>query len=166
MLEKLVKFIGKSVRNIVEREDERYCFRLHKNRVYYVRETLVKKSTNVRSFWYCAAACAPARWNVSKAVSAQGCTQHGITCCTRLHSIQAVKHAAALMQVARDKLAMLGVQLGRMTSHKGTFRLGIGCIDLLAQYAKYKVRAPSAARFHVCACPVSRLFISGALYSV
>jgi UPF0113 Pre-PUA domain len=48
VLEKLVKFIGKNVRNVVEREDEKYCFRLHKNRVYYVRETLVKKATNVR----------------------------------------------------------------------------------------------------------------------
>jgi 60S ribosome subunit biogenesis protein NIP7 len=48
VLEKLVKFIGKSVRNVVEREDEKYCFRLHKNRVYYVREALVKKATNVR----------------------------------------------------------------------------------------------------------------------
>jgi 60S ribosome subunit biogenesis protein NIP7 len=49
VLEKLVKFIGKSVRNVVEREDEKYCFRLHKNRVYYVRESLLKKSTNVRA---------------------------------------------------------------------------------------------------------------------
>jgi hypothetical protein len=43
------------------------------------------------------------------------------------------------MQVARDKLTMLGVQIGRLTSHTGKFRLGIGCMDLLAQYAKYKV---------------------------
>ena len=46
----------------------------------------------------------------------------------------------AAVQIARDKIAMLGVQLGRLTSHTGKFRLGIGCIDLLAQYAKYKVR--------------------------
>ena len=50
VLEKLVKFIGKSVRNVVERGDEKYCFRLHKNRVYYVREQLVKKATNVCFF--------------------------------------------------------------------------------------------------------------------
>ena len=49
VLEKLVKFIGKNVRNVVERADEKYCFRLHNNRVFYVRETLVKKATNVRS---------------------------------------------------------------------------------------------------------------------
>lgn len=44
----MLKFIGKNVRHVVEREDEKYCFRLHKNRVYYVREALVKKATNVR----------------------------------------------------------------------------------------------------------------------
>jgi hypothetical protein len=48
VLEKMLKFIGKNVRHVVEREDEKYCFRLHKNRVYYVRETLVKRATNVR----------------------------------------------------------------------------------------------------------------------
>lgn len=48
MLEKLVKFMGKNVRNVVEREDEKYCFRLHRNRVYYVREELVRRATNVR----------------------------------------------------------------------------------------------------------------------
>lgn len=48
VLEKLVKFIGKNVKSLVEREDEAYCFRLHKNRVYYVSERLMKKATNVR----------------------------------------------------------------------------------------------------------------------
>jgi hypothetical protein len=48
VLEKLVKFIGKNVTNLVERDDEKYCFRLHRNRVYYVREELVKRATNVR----------------------------------------------------------------------------------------------------------------------
>jgi hypothetical protein len=52
VLEKLVKFIGKNVTNLVERDDEKYCFRLHKNRVYYVREELVKRATNVRFLVY------------------------------------------------------------------------------------------------------------------
>lgn len=49
------------------------------------------------------------------------------------------------MQVARDKLVSLGVQLGRLTTHTGKFRLGIGALDLLAQHAKYKARCPSSA---------------------
>lgn len=48
VLEKLFKFVGKNVKSLVEREDEAYCFRLHKNRVYHVREKLMKKATNVR----------------------------------------------------------------------------------------------------------------------
>jgi 60S ribosome subunit biogenesis protein NIP7 len=48
VLEKLMKFVGKGVVNIVERDDEVYSFRLHKNRVFYVREKLMKRASNVR----------------------------------------------------------------------------------------------------------------------
>jgi len=34
---------------MIERPDGRYCLRLHKNRVYYVSEALMKKATNVSS---------------------------------------------------------------------------------------------------------------------
>ena len=47
MLEKLYKYIGKNIKNIVERRDEPHCFRLHSNRVYYVRESLMRRATNV-----------------------------------------------------------------------------------------------------------------------
>jgi len=43
------------------------------------------------------------------------------------------------MQIARDKLVSLGTCVGKFT-HSGKFRLTIGCLDLLSQYAKYKVR--------------------------
>jgi 60S ribosome subunit biogenesis protein NIP7 len=49
VLEKFVAFIGKSVKALFERDDEAYCFRLHKNRVYYVSERLMKRATNVSS---------------------------------------------------------------------------------------------------------------------
>ena len=49
VFEKLFKFIGKNIRSLVERQDEPYCFRLHKNRVYYVRESLMRRATNVRA---------------------------------------------------------------------------------------------------------------------
>jgi hypothetical protein len=48
VLEKFVFFIGKNVKALFEREDESYCFRLHKNRVFYVSERLMKRATNVR----------------------------------------------------------------------------------------------------------------------
>lgn len=47
VFEKLYKFVGKNIKALVDRPDEPYCFRLQKNRVYYVRESLMKKATNV-----------------------------------------------------------------------------------------------------------------------
>lgn len=40
--------------------------------------------------------------------------------------------------VARDNLIALGVCIGKFT-HSGKFRLTIGALDVLGQYAKYKV---------------------------
>lgn len=52
----------------------------------------------------------------------------------------------------REKLASLGVQVGRWT-HSGKFRFGIGVLDILAQYAKYKVRVPMLACSVLYLCP-------------
>ncbi|KAL1543056.1 60S ribosome subunit biogenesis protein NIP7 [Salvia divinorum] len=54
---KLHKFVGNNLKNIVlesqahegpEPNPGRYCFRMQKNRVYYVSESLVKRATNVK----------------------------------------------------------------------------------------------------------------------
>lgn len=102
------------MKTLVEREDEAYCFRLHKNRVYYVSERLMKKATNV--------------WR-------QVCAGISPLCCPSATNSRRQR----CMQVSREKLASLGVQIGRWT-HSGKFRLGIGALDILAQHAKYKVR--------------------------
>ncbi|CAI0423905.1 unnamed protein product [Linum tenue] len=55
VFEKLLKFTGNNPKNIVESpahegpdpNPDRYCFRLQKNRVYYVSEALVKRATNI-----------------------------------------------------------------------------------------------------------------------
>ena len=47
VFEKLYKFVGKNIKSLVDRQDEPYTFRLQKNRIYYVKESLMKKSTNV-----------------------------------------------------------------------------------------------------------------------
>ena len=53
VFEKLFKFIGKNLRNVLDNdgdddgEGESFCFRLHKNRVYYVRDRVVKRATNI-----------------------------------------------------------------------------------------------------------------------
>lgn len=56
VFEKLFKFVGNNLKNIVENPSHegpdpnpgRYCFRLQKNRVYYVSESLVKRATNIK----------------------------------------------------------------------------------------------------------------------
>ncbi|KAI5649034.1 hypothetical protein M9H77_35039 [Catharanthus roseus] len=56
VFEKLFKFVGNNLKNIVENPSlegpdpnpGRYCFRLQKNRVYYVSESLVKRATNIK----------------------------------------------------------------------------------------------------------------------
>lgn len=50
MFEKLFKYIGKSIKALIDRSDEPYCLRLHKNRVFYVRESLMRRATNVRPY--------------------------------------------------------------------------------------------------------------------
>eukprot|EP00850_Spirogloea_muscicola_P015088 SM000113S24044 [mRNA] locus=s113:134118:135218:+ [translate_table: standard] len=52
VFEKLHAFVGSNLRHVVERKAPDgdaggYCFRLHRQRVYYVAEALVKRATNV-----------------------------------------------------------------------------------------------------------------------
>lgn len=47
VFEKLHKYLGKAIKNLVERSDEPYCFRLQRNRVFYVREDVMRRATNV-----------------------------------------------------------------------------------------------------------------------
>jgi len=56
--EKLSKYIGENVEVLINRPDGTYCFRLNKNRVYYVREDVMKKAAhfgreNLLSFGTC-----------------------------------------------------------------------------------------------------------------
>mmetsp|Transcript_1094 Transcript_1094/g.2040 ORF Transcript_1094/g.2040 Transcript_1094/m.2040 type:complete len:182 (+) Transcript_1094:90-635(+) len=44
---KLSEYIGKNIERLINRSDERYCFRLIKDRVYYVSESLMKASTSI-----------------------------------------------------------------------------------------------------------------------
>lgn len=47
VFEKLTKYIGENVKCLIDRPDGLYCFRLHKDRVYYVKEDIMKKATNI-----------------------------------------------------------------------------------------------------------------------
>lgn len=50
VFEKLHKFIGKNIKALVERGEAPHCLRLQKNRVFYVREDVMRRATNV-SLW-------------------------------------------------------------------------------------------------------------------
>ena len=45
--EKLSKYIGDNIKQLVERSDGSYCFRLHRERVYYVSERIMKQGANI-----------------------------------------------------------------------------------------------------------------------
>lgn len=47
LLEKLTKYIGENTKLLIDRPDGSYCFRLHKDRIYYVKEEIMKKATNI-----------------------------------------------------------------------------------------------------------------------
>ncbi|RWR75595.1 60S ribosome subunit biogenesis protein NIP7 [Cinnamomum micranthum f. kanehirae] len=55
VFEKLFKFVGNNLKHLVDRPSHegpdptpgRYCFRLHKNRVFYVSDALVRRATNI-----------------------------------------------------------------------------------------------------------------------
>ena len=47
VLIKLDYYIGKNVAKLIDRNDDTYCFRLHKERVYYASEKIMKAAANV-----------------------------------------------------------------------------------------------------------------------
>ena len=47
--EKLAKYIGRSIKNLIDRSDATYCFRLHNQHVYYVNEKVMRKATNIKA---------------------------------------------------------------------------------------------------------------------
>jgi hypothetical protein len=94
-------------------------------RVYYVREDIMKRAISVR-----------ARQNAPPA--AAGCT-HAHT-----HMRLTRDHVVRLAQVARENLISLGVCIGKFT-HSNKFILTIGALDILAQHAKYKARSRASA---------------------
>ena len=122
VLLKLYKFLGKGVRHVVERADEAHCFRLHRQRVFYVRESLMRRATNV-SVGRRAAAYVRRPWDTPFSPSPLGPDFPVARCFT---------------QVARDKLVGLGTMIGKFT-HSDKFQLTVGALDILSAHAKHKV---------------------------
>jgi ribosome biogenesis protein Nip4 len=47
VFEKLYKYIGKDIKTLIDRTDASYVIRLQRNRVFYVREDIMRRATNV-----------------------------------------------------------------------------------------------------------------------
>ena len=47
LFEKLSKYIGDNIKLLIDRSDGAYCFRLHRDRVYYVSEKIMKQVGNL-----------------------------------------------------------------------------------------------------------------------
>lgn len=47
LFSKLHNYLGKNLVHLIERQDEEFCFRLHKDKVFYVSENLVKHATSI-----------------------------------------------------------------------------------------------------------------------
>ncbi|XP_033115218.1 60S ribosome subunit biogenesis protein NIP7 homolog isoform X1 [Anneissia japonica] len=45
--EKLSKYIGENIKMLIDRPDGTYCFRFHRERVYYVSELIMKRAANI-----------------------------------------------------------------------------------------------------------------------
>ncbi|KAJ3014603.1 UNVERIFIED_CONTAM: ribosome biosynthesis protein nip7, partial [Siphonaria sp. JEL0065] len=47
LFEKLAKYIGRNITHLIDRQDDPHCFRVHRDRVYYVSENIMRKATSV-----------------------------------------------------------------------------------------------------------------------
>ncbi|KXS16998.1 Pre-PUA domain-containing protein [Gonapodya prolifera JEL478] len=47
LFEKLAKYIGWNIAMLIDRPDEQYCFRLGKDREYYVSESIMRKAVSI-----------------------------------------------------------------------------------------------------------------------
>jgi 60S ribosome subunit biogenesis protein NIP7 len=44
---KLAKYIGRNITRLIDRSDSKYCFRLQKNRIFYVAESVLKMAETI-----------------------------------------------------------------------------------------------------------------------
>uniref|UniRef100_A0A7N4PMR6 60S ribosome subunit biogenesis protein NIP7 homolog n=1 Tax=Sarcophilus harrisii TaxID=9305 RepID=A0A7N4PMR6_SARHA len=128
LFQKLSKYIGENIQLLVDRPDGTYCFRLHKDRVYYVRSVFVGGG---QCLW-----------------EKKGCSRRGEGGLTELGSAERAPLFASLaisekilklaVNISRENLVSLGTCFGKFTKTQ-KFRLHITALDYLAPYAKHKV---------------------------
>lgn len=134
MFEKLAKYIGRNIKNLIDRSDAIYCFRLHKNWVYYVSEVGValpracRPTPAAHVAGHADPAPALGRCRATKLASRTS----GLTFVLRQ---DVVKKAT---NVAGENLVSLGTCFGKFTNTR-KFHLHITALDCLAPFARFKV---------------------------
>lgn len=112
----LLRSIGRNIKSLIDREDEPYCFRLHQERVYYVR-------------------CVAGRWvRRNQRASLRSPPPFPL-----VRSERVLRQATS---VSRDDLVAFGVCMGKFTKSK-KFRLKVTALDVLSQHAKVRAGAPA-----------------------
>ena len=123
MFDKLAKYIGaENIKLLVDRSDGTYCFRLHRERVYYVSEKIMKQVKCDEYF----------------------CTIFLIYLLPKKCSIKPLILPKKAGNVARENLISLGTCFGKFTKTR-KFRLHITSLDFLAPYASYKLWLKASA---------------------
>ena len=115
---KLAKYIGRGIKALLERPDGRYCFRLHRDRVYYVSEEQAR-SPPVHALSPCHKHSAGA----GRCGAASG---------------PPAAQAKLAAGMPRKQLIGFGTAFGKFTKTK-QFRLHVTCLDYVAQHAQHKV---------------------------
>ena len=111
---KIHSSIGDNLKLLIDRPDGNYCFRLQKDRIYYVRWA---------NWWYIL----------------MGMIQNSNVSLTKLNHHFRENIMKKATNVARENLVSLGTCFGKMTK-SGKFRLHITALDFLAPYAKVSIQ--------------------------
>lgn len=130
LFQKLAHYTGSSLKNLIAPLDDspnadRYVFRIHKDRVYYVRLSIANLAVSIGKLQkeLTVLFFRPPPW-LSRA--------------RRRETEDRKANTTSPTKTEREKLVSLGICLGKFTK-SGKFRLHITSLPILAEHARYKI---------------------------
>lgn len=153
--EKLSEYIGRNIKALIDRDDEPYCFRLHKERVYYVRcapfPARAARAQGPASREGAPAPCPPSLSRATRSARRRARPTRGAHPSRSLAPSRSERVLRQATCVGREELVGMGVTMGKFTKSKN-FRLKITALDVIAAHAQVGgrglplARAPARAR--------------------
>lgn len=139
LFQKLAHYTGSSLKNLIAPLDDspnadRYVFRIHKDRVYYVRLSIANLAVSIGEQHICAPSLTPQSTSRIPPPSPGARATERKERRKRPHRL--TTRPSPLPE--RDKLVSLGICLGKFTK-TGKFRLHITSLPILAEHARYKI---------------------------